>query len=220
VRATSDDDVDFSAASLRRRVQQRSPTTEKKKTTTKKKASRPIGGPGPVGMRDRRVQSAQEPGNELRELLEGSDWGLLGFPSILLRFAAIYVAVGGLGWLLSDNYDTYNELLTIPLAKRVTLAALFGGFASFFSALRLFGAWKYIDARLEDTNLYFEQTGWADGFQLDKPDDTAFRDRLLRDEEVAPRLAVVTRAFYVALLAAALSFAAFLLVWSNTGGPS
>jgi len=210
-RATDEDEDIFSASSLKdayRRVQ------VSEESTTKTRVKRPTTVPsGPVGMRDRRVQEAQEPRNELRELLESESWGLLGLPAILLRLTALFVVTGSIAFFFVDNYDTYNELVSVPLANRLFLAALCGSFASLASALRLQGQWNYVSDRLTDTNLYFEQTGWADGFSLDKPDDTAFRDKILRDQEVKPRLNIVQQAVYANLLIALLSLASFLQAW-------
>lgn len=76
------------------------------------------------------------------------------------------------------------------------------------------GQWRYIADRLSDKRLYFEETGWADGFQLEKPKNTAFRDQLLYEDEVAPRVQTIQRAFYVVSATTALSFGSFIAFWS------
>lgn len=76
------------------------------------------------------------------------------------------------------------------------------------------GQWRYIADRLSDKRLYFEETGWADGFQLEKPKNTAFRDQLLYEDEVAPRVQTIQRAFYVVSATTALSFGSFVAFWS------
>lgn len=201
-------DDDFSGSALEQVYRRRQYAAVKAREKTL-----PPPPPGPVGMRDRRVQSSQEPRNEVREVLEPGNWGLLALPWILLRYAGIFAIIFAFGWLLTDNYDTYNELVKIPIANRLTLSAVMGASASFFSALRLFGQWNYIKDRLTETNLYFEQTGWADGFKAQKPQDTIFRDKILRDEEILPRLATVQQSFLIALAVALSSLTAFILVW-------
>lgn len=170
---------------------------------------------GELGMRDKRVQAEQEPQNELRELTEDpGNWGLLGPVGMVARLSLVLVFFAGLTLLFVDNYDTYNELVDLSLAQRTTLSCLFGGVFASISATRLLGQWTYVADRLSDRKLYFEETGWADGFSLTKPDQTAFRDKMLYDDEVAPRLVTIRRAVSIVYGSTALSTALFYVVWS------
>uniref|UniRef100_A0A7S3NR70 Uncharacterized protein n=1 Tax=Aureoumbra lagunensis TaxID=44058 RepID=A0A7S3NR70_9STRA len=200
---------DFSGDALKIAVQR----AKENNSPTKKKREFSSPPPrGPVGMRDRRVQAAQEPRNELNELIEKS-WGVLPIFQILLRLSGIFFLFSLITYGFVDNIDTYNELLEISIGRRISLAALIGASATLASAFRLLGEWKYVADRLTDTTLYFEETGWADGFNLQKPDETAFRDLILRDQEVSPRLAVVQQAFFLCLGSASVSLASFLFFW-------
>lgn len=166
-----------------------------------------------LGMGDRRVQSAQEPQNELREMTDGSNWGTLGLSGMLVRFAAVCGAGSSISSLFVDNYDTYNELVDLTPFQKASLPALLGALVALFSAARLLGQWNGIADRLSSKNLYFEQTGWADGFTLDKPDNTAFRDKLLYEDEVVPRVSTIQSAFGIVLASSVAALAAFVLAW-------
>mmetsp|Transcript_21720 Transcript_21720/g.68040 ORF Transcript_21720/g.68040 Transcript_21720/m.68040 type:complete len:243 (-) Transcript_21720:24-752(-) len=169
---------------------------------------------GELGFRDKRVQSAQEPQNELRELTENSrNWGLLGLGGLVSRFGAIFLVVASITWLLTDNYDTYNELVDLTVPQRATLSALLGSAFALASAARLLAQWTYVAGRLSEKTLYFEQTGWADPFSLEKPENTAFRDQLLYEDEVAPRVQTIRSAAAIVATATALALASVVVVW-------
>lgn len=166
-----------------------------------------------LGMGDRRVQSAQEPQNELREMTDGSNWGTLGLGGMLGRFAGVCGAGSSISLFFVENYDTYNELVDLTTFQKASLPIMLGAVVALFSAFRLLGQWTAIAERLSSKNLYFEQTGWADGFTLDKPDNTAFRDQLLYEDEVVPRVGTIRSAFAIVLASSAAALAAFVLAW-------
>lgn len=197
-------------------------------------------------MGDRRVQAAQEPQNELRELTEDpGNWGLQGTTGLLLRFGVVLLLAASVATFFVDNYDQYNELVELSFARRCSLAVLIGstcacvpgGNASSTTLIghsqpracsrsarvennatrsrvvRVQGQWRYIAKRLSGSKLYFEETGWADGFQLEKPENTAFRDQLLYEDEVAPRVQTIQGAAIAVFATTAAAVATFAAIW-------
>lgn len=81
-----------------------------------------------------------------------------------------------------------NELVSFDLFESLELAALPGFGVTALLALRLLAAWYYLGERLTQETLYFEESGWYDGFLQTKPAQTLYRDRLAYQDQVAPVL--------------------------------
>ncbi|KAJ1449453.1 hypothetical protein M885DRAFT_572688, partial [Pelagophyceae sp. CCMP2097] len=114
-------------------------------------------------------------------------------------------AVGMRNARVQPDQEPHNELVELiesgswalrgggALALRLLLVGfLFGAVARQRSRSSRCGF--YIQSRLLGAELQFEETGWADGFRLEKPPDAAFRDRLLCEETVKPRQPTVKAA--------------------------
>lgn len=72
--------------------------------------------------------------------------------------------------------------------------------------------WQYVDERLAEEVLYFERTGWNDGFMARKDPNAAKRDAQARAAQTAPQLAVLRRATAYCAGVAALSTAEFVIL--------
>ena len=68
-----------------------------------------------------------------------------------------------------------------------------------------------VDGRLAEDTLYFERTGWNDGFMARKDPDAAKRDAQARAAQTAPQLAILRRCTAYAAGIAALSTAGFVI---------
>ena len=77
-----------------------------------------------------------------------------------------------------------NELVSFDLFESLELAALPGFGVTALLALRLLAAWYYLGERLTQETLYFEESGWYDGFLQTKPAQTLYRDRLAYQDQV------------------------------------
>ena len=75
-----------------------------------------------------------------------------------------------------------------------------GAGAALALSLRLLAAWYYLGQRLTGETLYFEESGWYDGFLQTKPADTLYSDRLLYKDNVAPVLRSLAPVVAVAVL--------------------
>ena len=144
-----------------------------------------------LAMADKRVRASQEPMNELNELLsrEEGGWSSLEEAELLPKLGALGAGVVVIAALLTQNYDDMDELVSFPLLFRALLPLAFGALASFVAAGRCLARWRYVDERLSLEKLYFEETGWADGFMAKKSEDVFNRDQTARAVQVAPRLA-------------------------------
>ena len=133
-----------------------------------------------LAMRDRRVQSSMEPQQELRELFDEGSWGALPESELLTRlgylFAASFLVAVGL-----VDFDPPDELSDPPsLADRVFLPLALGSLPPLVAVGRALVRWQYVDDRLAEDTLYFERTGWNDGFMARKDPDAAKRDAQAR----------------------------------------
>ena len=68
-----------------------------------------------------------------------------------------------------------------------------------------------VDDRLAEETLYFERTGWNDGFMARKDPDAAKRDAQARAAQTGPQLAILRRCTAYAAGIAALSTAGFVI---------
>ncbi|KAJ1462829.1 hypothetical protein M885DRAFT_504214 [Pelagophyceae sp. CCMP2097] len=213
--ADDGNDVGFEAASFKEAVSRGTDYRREQRAVVAKaerlearEAARPR--PGAVGMRNARVQPDQEPQNELVELVESGSWALLGGGALALRLLLVGLFFGAVAYGFVDNLDTYNELVDVPLASRLAQSTAVGASTVSFVAVRALLRLLYIQSRLLGAELQFEETGWADGFRLEKPPDAAFRDKLLCEETVEPRLPTVKAAAALSIIAFVASAAAVL----------
>ena len=164
-----------------------------------------------LAMRDSRVKSSMEPQQELRELFDEGSWGALPESELLTRlgylFAASFLVAVGL-----VDFDPPDELSDPPsLADRVFLPLALGSLPPLVAVGRALVRWQYVDDRLAEDTLYFERTGWNDGFMAKKDPDAAKRDAQARAAQTGPQLAVLRRCTAYAAGIAALSTAGFVI---------
>ena len=69
-----------------------------------------------------------------------------------------------------------------------------------------------VDDRLAEDTLYFERTGWNDGFMAKKDPSAAKRDAQARAAQTAPQLAILRRCTAYAAGIAVLSTAGFVFL--------
>ena len=164
-----------------------------------------------LAMRDSRVKSSMEPQQELRELFDEGSWGALPESELLTRlgylFAASFLVAVGL-----VDFDPPDELSDPPsLADRVFLPLALGSLPPLVAVGRALVRWSYVDDRLAEDTLYFERTGWNDGFMARKDPEASKRDAQARAAQTGPQLAILRRCTAYAAGIAALSTAGFVL---------
>ena len=111
------------------------------------------------------------------------------------------------------DFDPPDELSDPPsLADRVFLPLALGSLPPLVAVGRALVRWSYVDDRLAEDTLYFERTGWNDGFMARKDPDAAKRDAQARAAQTAPQLAILRRCTAYAAGIAALSTAGFVFL--------
>ena len=90
------------------------------------------------------------------------------------------------------DFDPPDELSDPPsLADRVFLPMALGSLPPLVAVGRALVRWQYVDSRLAEDTLYFERTGWNDGFMARKDPDAAKRDAQARAAQTGPQLAIL-----------------------------
>lgn len=162
-----------------------------------------------LAVRDSRVKAAMEPQQELRELFDEGAWGALPEGELLTRLGYLFAASFLVSVFLVD-FDTYETDLS--LADRIFMPASLGSLAPLLRISNILMRWQYVDERLAEEVLYFERTGWNDGFMAKKDPNAAKRDAQARAAQTAPQLAVLRRATAYCAGVAALSTAGFVIL--------
>ena len=165
-----------------------------------------------LAMRDGRVKSSMEPQQELRELFDEGSWGALPESELLTRlgylFATSFLVAVGL-----VDFDPPDELADpVSLADRVFQPLALGSLPPLVAVGRALVRWQYVDDRLAEDTLYFERTGWNDGFMAKKDASAAKRDAQARAAQTAPQLAILRRCTAYAAGLCILSTAGFVFL--------
>jgi hypothetical protein len=132
------------------------------------------------------VPSEQLPLNEYEELRQSwyFCWAMLDLGRYLKKII----------WLWA-----WSLLITAPVAAasftpakwplKFVLASTGGGLLIVLLALiRLYLGWAYVSARLADTTVVYEESGWYDGQIWEKPTEVLIRDRLVVSYQIQPFL--------------------------------
>jgi hypothetical protein len=75
--------------------------------------------------------------------------------------------------------------------------------------LRLYLGWAYVQRRLLDPAIFYEESGWYDGQMWEKPPEVLAQDRLVVSYQVQPILERLKKTF----VAIAISFAIGVFLW-------
>ncbi len=120
-------------------------------------------------------------------------------------------------WAILENLDYGKKLawvgfwglvIAAPIAAasfhpidhpiRFIISSFWG--SSFLLSLvlaRLYIGWSYISDRLNNTSIFYEESGWYDGQIWHKPTNMLNRDRLIVAYEIAPILKRLQRTFWL-----------------------
>lgn len=214
VKAVEDDDAEFAAALSRAEARTRGDREELEKRARRaaresRRDARTYAPQKPrLAMKDTRVRASQEPMQELKELYDEGSWGAMEEGALVVRLAALLALGVAASYGLTVNFDDMDELVTIPAQDRLFLSIAGGSLLPLYAISRALAKWSYVDGRLRDRTLYFEATGWADGFMAAKPDDVALRDQQARAAQTTPKLAILRK----------LTLAAGLITAASTAG--
>lgn len=135
----------------------------------------------------------QQPLNEYQELQESwyFRWSTLGLPQYIRKLLWIW----SWSWLIAGPIAAAS----FPIAKHPAQFALMGmaGATLLLSLvlLRLYLGWTYIQSRLSDATVFYEESGWYDGQLWAKPPEMLAQDRLVVTYQIQPILKRLTQTF-------------------------
>ena len=111
------------------------------------------------------------------------------------------------------DFDPPDELADpVSLADRVFQPLALGSLPPLVAVGRALVRWQYVDDRLAEDTLYFERTGWNDGFMAKKDPEAAKRDAQARAAQTGPQLAILRRCTAYAAGITVLSTAGFVFL--------
>lgn len=153
------------------------------------------------------VPFEQQPLNEYQELKESwfFSWATIALPQYVRTLLWI--------WFWSWTIAGPIAAASFPPAKHPAQFALTGtAGASLFLSLvlvRLYLGWTYIQSRLFNATVFYEESGWYDGQLWAKPPEMLAQDRLVVTYQIQPILKRLTRTF----AALAIGLLVGCLVW-------
>lgn len=140
------------------------------------------------------VPPEQRPVNEYQELKASwfFSWVTLTWPQYLKKLAWVW----GLSWIVVGPVAAAS----FPPSRQFLPFLLSGGAgASFLLSLvliRLYLGWFYVRSRLTSTRISYEESGWYDGQNWEKPPEFLAQDQLIFTYQVNPLFQRLRRTFY------------------------
>lgn len=153
------------------------------------------------------VPEEQRPINEYQDLKE----------SWFFRWATLdrvaYLKPVFILWLINWLVSAPVAAVSFPPAKHLPQFILFAAAGAFvipgLALLRLYLGWAYVQRRLLDPAIFYEESGWYDGQMWEKPPEVLAQDRLVVSYQVQPILERLKKTF----VAIGISFAIGLFLW-------
>jgi hypothetical protein len=133
------------------------------------------------------VPAEQLPINEYQDLRESwfFKWATLSHVDYLKPLVLLW----GMSWFVVGPVAA----VSFPPAKhflQFSLSATAGAcLIPFLTMLRLYLGWKYVQSRLLNKTIFYEESGWYDGQTWIKPEEVLQRDRLIVTYQIRPILA-------------------------------
>jgi hypothetical protein len=153
------------------------------------------------------VPDEQQPLNEYQELKES--WFFRWATLDRVSYFKPVVILWGMTWLVSAPVAA----VSFPPAKHLPQFILFAAAGAFvipgLALLRLYLGWAYVQRRLSDTAIFYEESGWYDGQMWEKPPEVLAQDRLVVSYQVQPILQRLKKTF----VTIAACFAIGILMW-------
>lgn len=153
------------------------------------------------------VPDEQRPINEYQDLKE----------SWFFRWATLdrvtYLKPVFILWLMSWLVSAPVAAVSFPPAKHLPQFILLASAGAFvtpgLALLRLYLGWAYVQRRLLDPAIFYEESGWYDGQKWEKPPEVLAQDRLVVNYQVQPILERLKKTF----IAIAISFTIGIFLW-------
>ncbi|MER3435190.1 MAG: DUF1230 domain-containing protein [Leptolyngbya sp. ERB_1_1] len=139
------------------------------------------------------VPEEQRPINEYQDLKESwfFRWGTLD----RIGYLKPIVILWAISWFVSAPVAA----VSFPPAKHLPQFLLFASAGAFIipglALLRLYLGWAYVQRRLLDSAVFYEESGWYDGQMWEKPPEVLAQDRLVVSYQVQPILERLKKTF-------------------------
>jgi hypothetical protein len=139
------------------------------------------------------VPTEQQPLNEYQELQESSffQWPTLSLPYYIRKLVWVWCW----GWLVAGPVAAASFSPTKHSVQFFLVGGAGAGLFLLLTLLRLYLGWSYIHARLANSTVFYEESGWYDGQSWEKPLDVLTRDRLVVTYQVKPVLKRLSQTF-------------------------
>ncbi|MGD1702097.1 CGLD27 family protein [Dapis sp. BLCC M229] len=143
------------------------------------------------------VPPEQQPANEYEELKNSwlFYWVTLERPNYLRKLVWVWVW----SWLVSGPVAAAS----FPPEKYLVQFLLSGSAGAslilILVLLRLYLGWNYVQSRLGNTKVFYEESGWYDGQTWLKTPEEITKDRLILEYQVKPLLQRLRKTFYIFL---------------------
>ncbi|MBD2080318.1 CGLD27 family protein [Leptolyngbya sp. FACHB-17] len=139
------------------------------------------------------VPEEQRPINEYQDLKESwfFRWATLDRIGYLKPIAVLWAIT----WLISAPVAA----VSFPPAKHLPQFLLFASAGALvipgLALLRLYLGWAYVQRRLLNPAVFYEESGWYDGQMWEKPPEVLAQDRLVVSYQVQPILERLKKTF-------------------------
>ena len=153
------------------------------------------------------VPTEQQPANEYQQLKESwfFSWATLSLSRYLRKLGWVW----GWSWIVAGPIAAASFSPQKHPIGFVLCGVAGAGVFVVLILLRLYLGWTYVRDRLQTETVFYEESGWYDGQNWQKPPEVQARDRLIVSYQVSPILQRLKQTFAVlALLLGALS-----LIW-------
>jgi hypothetical protein len=153
------------------------------------------------------VPEEQRPLNEYLSLKEAFlyRWATLSGWQLYRILIGIWLA----WWLVAGPVAASSFSPARHLIEFVCMGSIGATIGLSLPLIRIWLGWIYVKNRLQSDKVFYEETGWYDGQEWQKPEADLAKDRLLVTYEVQPILTKI-RNIHLVLAIAVISF---LLIW-------
>ncbi|MFW6264361.1 MAG: CGLD27 family protein [Cyanobacteriota bacterium] len=155
------------------------------------------------------VPTEQQPANEYEQLKES--WFFRWATLNRLGYSRKLIWVWFWGWIVAGPIAAASFSPTTFSLKFVLCGAAGAGIFVVLTVLRLYLGWLYVRDRLQSDTVAYEESGWYDGQNWEKPTTVQQRDRLIVTYQVNPILQRLKRSFAILALLIAIGSLIWLL---------
>ena len=140
------------------------------------------------------VPPEQQPVNEYEEIKNSwfFCWVTLEIFSYLKKLVCVWVW----SWLVSGPVAAASFAPEKDLVQFLLSGSAGASLILILVLLRLYLGWNYVRSRLENTTVFYEESGWYDGQTWLKTPEEITKDRLILEYQVQPLMQRLHKTFY------------------------